>query len=249
MSVGDGVSTTLLAVWPTGKPSCSPNCGGRKPPTTGGAPKSPKTGGPDKVANGAAAGGTKTKEDESPGSGANSDDGFTGSSLGVFQGRWCLIMGPISCLRGVVIQQKAIDAANAFGDRYGWSVGRRNAFRHSYWMGLMTLSGFTYSDTVALGLAHEKDTDKPGELLGSPDSNADLHNNSVGARVGVDVRPWYVAATGVGTTAEHEKALEERLMLMVGGDARGRGLGAPEEGSGPYTMGHTRDGWLVIVDP
>ncbi|MFY1655301.1 RHS repeat domain-containing protein [Solwaraspora sp. WMMB762] len=234
---------------PTGKPSCSPNCGERKPPTTGGAPKSPKTGGPDKVANGAAAGGTKTKGDESPGSGANSDDGFTGSSLGVFQGRWCLIMGPISCLRGVVIQQKAIDAANTFGDRYGWSVGRRNAFRHSYWMGLMTLSGFTYSDTVALGLAHEKDTDKPGELLGSPDSNADLHNNSVGARVGVDVRPWYVAATGVGATAEHEKALEERLMLMVGGDARGRGPGAPEEGSGPYTMGHTRDGWLVIVDP
>ncbi|WP_326555231.1 RHS repeat domain-containing protein [Micromonospora sp. NBC_01813] len=225
---------------PTGKPSCSPNCGGKKPPTTGG---------PDKVANGPAAGGTKTKGDESPGSGANSDDGFTGSSLGVFQGRWCLVMGPISCLRGVLIQQKAIDAANRFGDEYGWSVGRRNAFRHSYWMGLMTLSGFTYSDTVALGLAHEKDTDKSGELLGSPDSDADLHNNSVGARVGVDVRPWYVAATGVGTTAEHEKALEERLMLMVGGDAPGRGPGAPEKGSGPYAMGRTRDGWLVIVEP
>ncbi|WP_433530635.1 RHS repeat domain-containing protein [Micromonospora sp. CA-263727] len=191
----------------------------------------------------------KGKGGKSPGSGANSDDGFTGSSLGIYQTLWCLDMGLLACARGILIQQKALDVSNRLADNFRWSTGRRNAFRHSYWMGLMTVHGFTYDDAVTLGVGHEKDTDTQGELPGSADSNADLHNNSVGARIGVDVRPWYVAATGVGATAKHEKELEDRLMLMVGGGVPGRGPVAPEKGPASYISVCTRDGWLVMIEP
>ncbi|GIJ27680.1 hypothetical protein Vqi01_28420 [Micromonospora qiuiae] len=191
----------------------------------------------------------KGKGSSGPGSGANSKDGFTGSSLGYHQARWCLDMGLLACARGIVIQQKALSVSNRLADQFRWSTGRRNAFRHSYWMGLMTVHGFTYDQAIELGVAHEEDTDTPGELPGSPDSNADLHNNSVGARIGVDVRPWHVAATGIGATAEHEKALEDRLMLMVGGSAPGRGPGVPKRGAASYISVCTRDGWLVMIEP
>lgn len=79
----------------------------------------------------------------------------------------------------------------------------------------MTVHGFAYGNTLALGKAHEKDTDTPGELPGSKDSNADLHNNATGARIGVDIRPWYVKVFGMGTTEGHEKELEERLIPLL----------------------------------
>lgn len=163
-----------------------------------------------------------------PGSGDNSGDGFTGGSLGIHQAAWCLDQGP-ACVRAILLQRDALQRTNELADKYNWSTGQRNAFRHSYWMGLMTVHGFTYDETIALGEAHEKDTDTPGELPGSRDSNADLHNNETGARIGVDVRPWYVGAFGVGSREKHEKELEERLLPMLH----------------PVC---TRDGWLV-VDP
>jgi RHS repeat-associated protein len=179
-------------------------------------------------------------QDSAPGSGANSGDGFTGGSLGVHQLKWCRDMGKIACLNAIRFQQKALKKTNELADKYGWSPGRRNAFRHSYWMGLMTLHGFSYDDAIALGEAHEKDTDTPGELPGSPDSNADLHNNAVGARIGVDIRPWYVAAFGVGATNKQEEKLQERLLAMDGGTARGTGEGS---------IVCTSDGCLTIVEP
>ena len=151
----------------------------------------------------------------SPGSGDNSGDGFTGGSLGLHQSAWCAAQGPLACAKAMLIQRKALQRTNELADQYNWSRAQRNAFRHSYWMGLMTVRGFSYDDTVALGEAHEKDTDTPGELPGSKDSNADLHNNATGARIGVDVRPWHVALLEMGATDEHEKELEERLIPML----------------------------------
>ena len=154
------------------------------------------------------------------GSGDNSDDGFTGSSLGPHQAAWCLAQGAVQCGRAILLQQQALERTNELADKYNWSTGQRNAFRHSYWMGLMTVHGFTYDATTKLGVAHEKDTDTAGELPGSKDSNADIHNNETGARLGVDVRPWYVGLSGFGATEEHEKELEQRLLPMLDPTAR-----------------------------
>lgn len=165
-----------------------------------------------------------------PGSGDNSDDGFTGGSLGRHQAAWCLNQGAVACGGAILLQRDALKRTNELADKYNWTTGQRNAFRHSYWMGLMTVHGFSYDETIALGKAHEKDTDTPGELPGSRDSNADLHNNKTGARIGVDVRPWYVGALGVGAREKHEKELEERLLPLLN----------------PVC---TRDGWLEIVEP
>ncbi|MGH3697484.1 MAG: DUF6973 domain-containing protein [Pseudonocardiaceae bacterium] len=171
----------------------------------------------DAAPSGAAAGGGPPPGRESltsPGSGANSDDGFTGGSLGVHQAAWCAVVGPVECGRAILLQRKAIERTNKLADELNWSTGQRNAFRHSYWMGLMTVHGFTYDLTTALGKAHENDTDTPGELPGSKDSNADLHNNATGARIGVDIRPWYVVLTGIGRTGDEEE-LEKRLISML----------------------------------
>ncbi len=157
---------------------------------------------------GAAAGG-------GPGSGANSGDGFTGGSLGLHQAAWCAEVGPLACGKAILLKEKALERTNKLADERNWSTEQRNAFRHSYWMGLMTVHGFTYDKAIALGEAHEKDTDTPGELPGSKDSNADLRNNATGARIGVDIRPWYVALTGMGATDEHEEELEKRLIPML----------------------------------
>lgn len=151
----------------------------------------------------------------SPGSGDNPDDGFTGSSLGLHQSAWCAAVGPLACAKAMLIQRRALQRTNELARERDWSRAQRNAFRHSYWMGLMTVRGFSYADTIALGEAHEKDTDTPGELPGSKDSNADLHNNATGARIGVDVRPWHVALLEMGATDEHEKELEERLIPLL----------------------------------
>jgi hypothetical protein len=97
----------------------------------------------------------------------------------------------------------------------GWDNQQTNAFLHSYWMGLMTLRGFSYDDATSFGLAHERDGDEPEETLGSTDSNADLHNNDVGARAGVNIRPWWVAAVGFGATHEQEQELADKLIMYV----------------------------------
>ncbi|MGH3929940.1 MAG: DUF6973 domain-containing protein [Pseudonocardiaceae bacterium] len=152
-----------------------------------------------------------------PGSGDNSDDGFTGGSLGAHQAAWCAAQGVVQCARGMMIQREALQKTNELADQYNWSASQRNAFRHSYWMGLMTVHGFSYDAAIALGEAHEQDTDTPGELPGSRDSDADLHNNNTGAVIGVDVRPWYVGAFGFGAEGEHKRELEERLIAMLDG--------------------------------
>ncbi|MGQ0774733.1 MAG: putative alpha/beta hydrolase [Pseudonocardiales bacterium] len=167
---------------------------------------------------------------DDPGSGDNSEDGPSGSSLGPNQAAWCAAVGPLQCLRAYNIKEEALQKTNELADRYGWSEGQRNAFRHSYWMGLMTVHGFTYDETIALGEAHENDTDTAGELPGSADSNADLHNNKTGAVLGVDVRPWYVGALGFGANGDHKEELEERLVAMLE----------------PMPV-CTEDGWLEIV--
>jgi hypothetical protein len=149
------------------------------------------------------------------GSGDNSGDGPSGGSFGPHQAIWCASVGAIQCLRAKNIKDEALQKTNELADKYGWSTGQRIAFRHSYWMGLMTVHGFSYDETIRLGEAHENDTDKAGELPGSPDSNADLHNNRTGARLGVDIRPWYVGALGFGADGEHKKELEERLIPML----------------------------------
>ena len=48
-----------------------------------------------------------------------------------------------ACARAMLIQQQAIDKTNELADKHEWSPGQRNAFRHSYWIGLMTVNAFT----------------------------------------------------------------------------------------------------------
>jgi uncharacterized protein YukE len=145
------------------------------------------------------------------GSGDNSGDGPTGGSLGIHQALWCASVGLGECAQAMLLQQKALAKTNDLARDNDWSDSQTNAFRHSYWMGLMTLHGFTYDQAIALGLAHEKDTDHPDEQLGSPDSNTDLRNNEMGARLGVDIRPWYAVVFGFATRGQ-VRELEERLL-------------------------------------
>lgn len=42
----------------------------------------------------------------------------------------------------------------------------------------------SWDDAIALGTAHEQDTDDPGQEWGSPESNKDLVNNEKGANIG-----------------------------------------------------------------
>jgi hypothetical protein len=138
-----------------------------------------------------------------------------------------------------VLADRALQKSRELAERHGWSRGRENAFRHAYWMGLLTIHGFTFDEAIRLGVAHEKDTDTPGAEYGSEDSNADLHNNEIGARLGVDIRPRYAALFGVGDIDEMEQELEERIMDMDGGTAPGKA---------PDAIRCTSDGCLAIVE-
>lgn len=62
------------------------------------------------------------------GSGDNSDDGFTGGSLGAHQAAWCLANGLVECGMAISLQQKAIRRTNELADKYNWSRGQRNVF-------------------------------------------------------------------------------------------------------------------------
>ncbi|WP_431942363.1 FG-GAP-like repeat-containing protein [Micromonospora marina] len=169
----------------------------------------------------------------------NAEDEPSGGGVPVRQAAWCADMGGYNCALANALSNQAIERADDLKDLKGWENGERNAFRHAYWMALMTANGFSVEDALYLGEAHERDGDKPGQMWGSEDSNADLHNNAVGARIGAKVRSkWnYVAPVGASSTAEQK--IEVRLLAMLNGY---------DPSTGPYTR-TTRDGNLRMVPP
>lgn len=169
----------------------------------------------------------------------NAEDEPSGGGVPVRQAAWCADMGGYNCALANALSNQAIERADDLKDLKGWENGERNAFRHAYWMALMTANGFTVEDALYLGEAHERDGDKSGQMWGSEDSNADLHNNAVGARIGAKVRSkWnYVAPVGASGTAEQK--IEVRLLAMLDGY---------DPSTGPYTR-TTRDGNLRMVPP
>ncbi|MEU7573703.1 hypothetical protein [Micromonospora sp. NPDC049240] len=106
-------------------------------------------------------------------------------------------------------------------------------------MALTTASGFSVDEALALGTAHELDGDTPGQMWGSEDSNTDLHNNQVGARLGAKVMSKWNYVAPVGATGGAKQKIETRLLAMLKGYDRSMG---------PYTR-ETRDGRLRLIPP
>jgi hypothetical protein len=67
-------------------------------------------------------------------------------------------------------------------------TGEQNAYRHALWMALM-ISEFDIDkrDALALGVAHEMDGTAANNEWWSDNSKIDLHNNFVGAQIGVSI--------------------------------------------------------------
>ncbi|WP_435818437.1 DUF6973 domain-containing protein [Micromonospora chalcea] len=173
------------------------------------------------------------------GPGANAEAESTADGVPVYQAGWCGGMPGYNCILAFRLSEQAKERATRLKGQKNWIFGERNAFRHSYWMALMTANGFSVEEALALGAAHELDGDKPGEMLGSEESNADLHNNEVGARIGAKVMSnWnYVAPVGASSSAEQK--IEARLLAMLDGY---------KPTMGPYTRS-TRDGNLRMIPP
>jgi RHS repeat-associated protein len=171
--------------------------------------------------------------------GGDGEDESRPGGVPVYEAEWCGIYGGQSCELAYLLSRVAIKRADDLKDELKWVNGERNAFRHSYWMALMTASGFTVEQALGFGEAHELDGDKPGQEWGSEDSRADLHNNKVGARLGAKLfrSDWIYLPAGA-PKATREK-IETRLLSMLDGyDPR----------TGPYTR-TTRDGKLRMVPP
>jgi RHS repeat-associated protein len=180
---------------------------------------------------------TKPPSGPKIGSGANSNDGPSNTGGGINQAAWCAYAGAYNCGVGLWLGEQATKRASQLSRGKGWGSDVQNAFRHSYWMALMTANGFSIDETLALGEAHERDGDTPEQLWGSEDSKADLHNNRVGAYIGADVMSRWNYVVPVGASSADERAIEARLLTMINGyDSR----------MGPYTRS-TRDGHLLIV--
>ncbi|MFI7135181.1 RHS repeat-associated core domain-containing protein [Nonomuraea sp. NPDC050153] len=150
----------------------------------GGRPR-PCTGTPDRCADQA---GLNTPP--ASGSGANPEDGPSGSSKGPNQAHYCL-KHPANC--GALYD--AADLAKTLTERQmvhdkerGVTVrpGVYNALRHALWMAMAVYFGLTAEEALDFGNAHELDGDQAGNLYGSRESNIDLTNNRVGAQVGAD---------------------------------------------------------------
>ena len=171
------------------------------------------------------------------GSGGNSKDGPSNSGAGINQAGWCAEVGPYNCGVANRLAKQSVDRAIELSKLNNWDASIQNAFRHSFWMALLTANGFEISETLALGEAHERDGDTPGQLFGSEDSNADLHNNDVGARIGADVRSKWNYIVPVGAGRKQEREIEVRLLAIISGY---------DERMGPHTWS-TRDGDLMIV--
>ena len=144
------------------------------------------------------------------GSGEQSQDGPSGSSLGPNQLAWCVQVGPVVCQRANQARKDALELEQQYHDP-NWSTGQTNAFRHALWHGLMTSRGVSVEDAHTLGVAHEMDGDDPDETWGSNDSKADLHNNDVGARLGIEAS----STAAVNAYRYHFDTSPEKLMTAT----------------------------------
>ncbi|GAB3849062.1 hypothetical protein ACFPIJ_52000 [Dactylosporangium cerinum] len=80
----------------------------------------------------------------------------------------------------------------------------------------MTSRGMSLQDAYDLGVAHELDSDDTDEEWGSQDSVADLHNNNVGAQVGVEaLATAAVDAYMYKFDTSPEKIMISKLRAMV----------------------------------
>ncbi|MFC4016619.1 DUF6973 domain-containing protein [Micromonospora sp. GCM10011542] len=115
--------------------------------------------------------------------GENPKDGASGSAAGLNQLAWCEEVGPYDCYLADQLADQAEQRAIDLSKQNDWDASVQNAFRHAYWLGLLTANGFSVEEALALGDAHERDGDTAGQLYGSEDSNADQHNSQVGAYI------------------------------------------------------------------
>lgn len=97
-------------------------------------------------------------------------------------------MGVVRC--GVALRIE-IQATNDANDRFRnrdvdeWERNQWNAYHHAIWMARMIQAGFTFEEAMTLGLAHEMDAQDPGSNYGSFESRVDMHNDWVGAQLGM----------------------------------------------------------------
>jgi RHS repeat-associated protein len=80
------------------------------------------------------------------------------------------------------------EATSVADDLYkGKDEGKRNAFRHAYWMALLTHAGMSIDHALTFAAAHELDGSEQYRKVdgwGSDESRIDMHNNRVGAQIG-----------------------------------------------------------------
>ena len=97
---------------------------------------------------------------------------------------------------------------------YGWDRGQTNAFRHSYFMGLIAWN-YGSSTATEFGQRHERDTPKQ-TLFVAWDSAADLWNNSIGIAVVERVKgATDISAPGASVPAYGMNDVTQQLTEMV----------------------------------
>ena len=75
--------------------------------------------------------------------------------------------------------------------RYKDNEYEQNAFRHAYWIALLTRNGIPIDKAMTFAAAHELDGDaeyRTRKGWGSDESRVDMHNNRIGAEVGASVK-------------------------------------------------------------
>lgn len=134
-------------------------------------------------------GGSANDYDYCAGDPINCDDlggtAIAGKNVGPNQAWFCLFNWK-RCLTALnSLRSRAEGATGQFGDMNGWSGGQRNAFRHAYWMAIIS-KRYGSGWAVGLGEAHEADTPKQYRQ----DSEIDKGNNDFGAYFGQLHKNW-----------------------------------------------------------
>jgi hypothetical protein len=97
---------------------------------------------------------------------------------------------------------------------YGWDRGQTNAYRHSYFIGLIAWN-YGGSTATEFGQHHERDTPKES-LFVAWDSAADLWNNSIGIEVVERVKGAAdISAPGASVPAYGMNDVTQQLTEMV----------------------------------
>lgn len=101
------------------------------------------------------------------------------TSLGRYQAAYCRSHWKRCSTSMFSLRSRARSATNKYTRHFRYTGGQANAFRHAYWMAMIS-KRYGVRWATGLGKAHEADT--PGFC--NRDCRADLKNNYVGARYG-----------------------------------------------------------------